>query len=105
MDAEVVVLACAAPTIGRKGEGEEHKPEPIAQKHLRKCRRWHDLTVPEYLNTDMTVLKYVPLFTERVKLQLRRKLFNAFNRTNFNDPKANPSPSTVAVLPVRELGV
>jgi hypothetical protein len=53
----------------------------------------------------MTVLKYVPLFTERVKLQLRRKLFNAFNRTNFNDPKTNPSPSTVAVLPVRGLGV
>lgn len=28
----------------------------------------------------------MPLFTERVKLQLRDELFNALNQVNFNDP-------------------
>jgi hypothetical protein len=42
----------------------------------------------------MAVLKYVPLFTERVKLQLRGELFKAFNQVNFNDLTTNASSST-----------
>jgi hypothetical protein len=41
----------------------------------------------------MAVLKYVPLFTERVKLQLRGELFKTFNPLNFNDSTTN-APSS-----------
>jgi hypothetical protein len=49
---------------------------------------------PGYFNTDMAVLKYVLLGTERLKAQLRGEFFNAFNQVNFNNPDTNASSGT-----------
>jgi hypothetical protein len=35
-------------------------------------------------NYDITVMKYIPLGTERIKMQLRAEMFNAFNHPQFN---------------------
>jgi len=49
---------------------------------------------PGLFNWDMTLLKTVPLGTERVKLTLRTDFFNFFNNTNFSNPVNNESSSS-----------
>jgi hypothetical protein len=46
---------------------------------------------PGLFNWDLTLLKTVPLGTERLKLTLRTDFFNFFNNTNFANPTNNES--------------
>jgi hypothetical protein len=48
---------------------------------------------PGLFNWDNTLLKTIPLGTERVKLTLRADFFNIFNHTNFANPVANEGNS------------
>jgi hypothetical protein len=44
-----------------------------------------DIRAPHYYNWDLSILRSFK-FTERVNLQFRAELFNAFNRVNFQQP-------------------
>jgi hypothetical protein len=48
---------------------------------------------PGLFNWDNTLLKTIPLGTERVKLTLRADFFNIFNHTNFANPVSNEGSS------------
>jgi hypothetical protein len=41
------------------------------------------LRLPNYLNDDVRLSKFIPVGTERVRLQLIGEAFNVTNRTNF----------------------
>jgi hypothetical protein len=41
---------------------------------------------PDLVNWDMSLFKNIPLYGERVHLQLRGEAFNAFNHTQFGAP-------------------
>jgi hypothetical protein len=49
---------------------------------------------PSYWNVDFGFIKYFPI-NERVKIQFRTEMFNAFNHTNFDNPRdaSTGSPS------------
>jgi hypothetical protein len=49
---------------------------------------------PRYFDTDMAVLRYVPLGTERLRAQIRGEFFNLFNQVNFNNPDTSASSGT-----------
>jgi hypothetical protein len=49
---------------------------------------------PRYFDTDMAVLRYIPIGTERLKAQLRGEFFNIFNQVNFNNPDTSASSGT-----------
>ena len=43
-------------------------------------------TAPSYWNVDLGFIKVFPI-TDRVKIQFRTELFNAFNHANFDNPR------------------
>jgi len=47
---------------------------------------WNDLRVPSINNWDMSFIKNTTLYKERVKLQFRLEMINAFNRVWFGAP-------------------
>lgn len=49
---------------------------------------------PRYFDTDMAVLRYIPIDTERLRAQLRGEFFNIFNQVNFNNPDTSASSGT-----------
>jgi hypothetical protein len=51
-------------------------------------------TAPGYWNVDFGFIKFFPV-NERVKIQFRTEMFNAFNHTNFDNPRdaSTGSPS------------
>jgi len=52
---------------------------------------WNDLRVPNMNNWDIAILKKTRVFKERVNLQFRTELNNAFNRVWFGSPDVNPA--------------
>lgn len=49
---------------------------------------------PAMVNTDLALLRTVPLGSDRLRLQVRGEFFNAFNQVNFNNPNAVVSSTT-----------
>jgi hypothetical protein len=49
---------------------------------------------PALVNTDLALLRTVPLGSDRLRLQLRGESFNLFNQVNFNNPNAVVSSAT-----------
>jgi hypothetical protein len=46
------------------------------------------------ISPDMTIIKPIPIATERSQAQLRGEFFNIFNQVNFNNPDTDaPSGS------------
>jgi len=70
------------PTIGRWFNGDSLKVLP-AFAARRIPFYWGDLRVPPINNWDMAFLKNTMVYKERVKLQLRFEMINAFNRVWF----------------------
>jgi hypothetical protein len=54
-----------------------------------------DLRAPGFNNWDMSIQKYFPI-QEKVRLQFRLDLFNAFNHTNFYKPNTSFGPAPPA---------
>ncbi|MEK7408626.1 MAG: TonB-dependent receptor [Acidobacteriota bacterium] len=52
---------------------------------------WNDLRQHDMNNWDISILKNTSLHQERVKLQFRCEMINAFNRTWFGGPDVNPA--------------
>jgi hypothetical protein len=59
---------------------------------------WNDLRVPNINNWDMSFIKNTPLYRERVRLQLRCELINAFNRVWFGGLDTNPTSANYGRL-------
>ncbi len=49
---------------------------------------------PGYVNSDVSIMKNIPLGSERFRSQLRGEFFNIFNQVNFNNPDQNASSGT-----------
>jgi hypothetical protein len=52
---------------------------------------WNDLRQPNMNNWDIAIIKRTALYGERVKLQFRTELNNAFNRVWFAAPDVGPA--------------
>ena len=52
---------------------------------------WNDLRVPTINNWDMSFVKNTFVYAERVKLQIRCEMINAFNRVWFGGLDTNPT--------------
>jgi hypothetical protein len=52
---------------------------------------WNDLRVPNINNWDMSFVKNTFVYAERVKLQFRCEMINAFNRVWFGGPDTGPT--------------
>ena len=59
---------------------------------------WPGLRVPAINNWDMSFIKNTWVYKERVKLQLRCEMINAFNRVWFGGLVTNPSAATYTML-------
>jgi hypothetical protein len=59
---------------------------------------WNGLRVPNINNWDMSILKNMNVFRERVKLQFRMEMINAFNRVWFGGLDLNPTSGTYGKL-------
>ena len=55
---------------------------------------WNELRVPNMNNWDMSFIKNNTLFKERIKLQFRMELINAFNRVWFGAPNTGITSPT-----------
>jgi hypothetical protein len=53
---------------------------------------------PNYFDTDLAVMRYVPLGTERLRAQFRGEFFNAFNQVNFDNPDTTRASGTFGRL-------
>ena len=52
---------------------------------------WNDLRVPNINNWDMSFVKNTFVYRERVKLQFRGEMINAFNRVWFGGLDTTPT--------------
>jgi hypothetical protein len=59
---------------------------------------WSDLRVPNINNWDMSFIKNTMVYKERVKLQFRCEMLNAFNRVWFGGLDTNPTSGTYTKL-------
>jgi len=76
--------------------------ETIAARQLdRNLRtfgsRFGNLRADGVNNVDASVIKNIPI-AERLQLQFRAEMFNALNRTQFNEPDTNPTSGTFGRL-------
>lgn len=55
--------------------------------------RFNNLRADGVHNLDASLIKAVPI-TERFNIQIRAEMFNALNRTQFNEPDTNPTSGT-----------
>jgi hypothetical protein len=59
---------------------------------------------PSYYDSDVAVLRYIPVGTERIKAQLRGEFFNVFNHPNFDNPTSPLSSNTFGRILAAEPG-
>ena len=59
---------------------------------------WNGLRVSAINNWDMSFIKTTSLYKERVKLQFRCEMINAFNRVWFGGLDTSPTSATYAKL-------
>jgi hypothetical protein len=59
---------------------------------------WNGLRVPAINNWDMSFIKTTSLYQERVKLQFRCEMINAFNRVWFGGLDTSPTSATYTKL-------
>ena len=59
---------------------------------------WNGLRVPPINNWDMGFIKNTQVYKERVKLQFRFEMINAFNRVWFGGLDTNPASATYTRL-------
>ncbi len=49
---------------------------------------------PGRVNTDLSLVKTIPIYAERVKLDIRADFFNIFNQTQFKNPNVTITQGT-----------
>ncbi len=86
-------------TIGHWFNGASMAVMPIPAYTPRRIPwMWNDLRVPAINNWDIALIKNTMLYKERVKLQFRCEMINAFNRVWFGGLDTNPVSATYTQL-------
>ena len=80
----------ADPTIDNYFNRDSMKVLPPFTPRRIPCM-WNDLRQPSMNNWDIAILKQTVVYKERVRLQFRAELNNAFNRVWFGIPEVSPT--------------